>query len=787
MQKSKRKKIIQASTDSTENFDKRYSGKKSSYSDSDYRKKRVKNNSKINKRKRIKTVTPHKTTGMIFSVIVLCVFCIYILINLFTLQVLEFDVHATESARYHYKKTVQHPSRGSIYDTNGKQFAFSTKVYTIGATPSDVNSRTNSKMTKEEIAEGISLALDMDQNNIFEIITDVDKSWVRIKRRVEKVMADSLREFLKEHSIGGISFDEEEKRIYPENTLAGTVLGFTSSDGIGQLGLEQYYNNELLGTPGYTYTETDNYGKLSALPFAVPVNLQATDGYNLITTIDINIQKIIEKELNKSVKSYNASEGGIAIVMDPYTGSILGMAGTSGFNPNNPTACPPELDSKKWEPTSEEGVKYLSKNIWRNRAISDNYEPGSTFKTITAAMAMELGKFKETEVMNDRPIKIADWVIDCHKKGGHGLETAKQAFWNSCNPIFVMLSQRVGILKFYDFVRSFGFFEATGIDLPGEGAGIFHKDPTEIDMACLAFGEQSTVTPIAIINAYAAFANGGSLMRPRIVKALTDSKGNIVREIGPETVREVVSEETAARIRTLLEGVVIYGTGSKGYIEGYHVGGKTSTSTRDDLNNDISFLSMAPISQPEICILVVLFAPDKEYARSGLAARTSAEMTEQILEYLTVTRDYTNDDISAINKPLKLSDLNGMTLAQAALELGDLNIDIIDPSGKMVDSTIIKHQFPISGTNLHKGGFVAVYAEKTPKELEVVVPDVRGKNINECMFAMTESGINIIIHDGCLGVAQEQEFEPGKTILYGSTMEVSFSELEECPAGDCTN
>ncbi len=740
---------------------------------------------KREKKKKASSGRPVKwNSGIWLSSLLLLVFCGYIVTNLFTLQVLEYDLHAQEAAKYHYRKIIEYPERGSIYDTNGAELAFSTTVYTIGATPSDVRSRRDSKMMKEDIATGISSALGLEPGDVFAMISDTEKSWVRIKRRAEKDETDLLKAFLNEFEIGGISFDEEDKRVYPEEGLAGTIVGFTNSDGEGQLGLEQYFNSELTGTPGYTYTETDNYGKAAVLPFSIPMSLRAADGLNIVTTIDLNIQRIMEKELTDSVKAYNVSEGGIAITMDPYTGSILGMAGTTGFDPNDPTACPPGKDPDTWDPTAEDSVKYLSENIWRNRAISDNYEPGSTFKAITAAMAMELGRLSENEVLNDVPIEVADRVINCHQTGGHGLETTRQAFWNSCNPIFVILSQRVGISRFYDFVRAFGFYEPTGIDLPGEGAGIFHSSPAEIDMACLAFGEQSTVTPIAIINAYAAFANGGTLMKPRIVKALTDSEGRIVKEIPPLAQRQVVSEQTAARVRNLLEGVVTYGTGSKGYIPGYHVGGKTSTSTRDDGSNVISFLSMAPIFQPKICVLVILFAPDQDNARSSLAALTSASMSEKILEYLDTPRDYSSDDIDSINKEHKVPDLAGMTYSEATETLSGLGLKLSDPTGKLAESGYISSQYPVKDTVLHKGGTVVVYSSAEPEEVMVTVPDITGKNINECINAMTESGLNIIINGGCLGIAGTQEFEPGSKVRQWSAMEVTFAETEECVSSD---
>jgi len=624
----------------------------------------VPKHSRIKKRKKRKAIW--------FSTVLMLFFSVYLLCTLYKLQVIEFDQHTQAATESHYKKIVEIPKRGAIYDRNGRELALSSVVETIGITPSDVKSRKYPTMSEETIANAIAQTLKLDPADVLDKIKQKDKTWILLKKRVGKEDADLLKAYRSANEIGGISFDQEDKRYYPQGTTAASVIGFTSPEGIGQLGLEYQYNSQMTGEPGYTYAETDNYGQ-AALPSTVPISLRAQNGLNVVSTIDVEIQKIIEKELNNSIDIYNVAEGGVAIVMDPYTGSILGMTSAPGFDPNDPTAAPAGKDPATWVADSKEAIDYLSKNVWRNRAISDTYEPGSTFKALTAAMAMEEGKFLENEILNDVPITVADRIINCSKKGGHGLETTEKGFWNSCNPVFVQLAQRVGLTEFYNYVRGFGLTSVTGIDLPGEGTGLFHAKPTELDMACLAFGEQSTVTPLAMISAYCAFANGGSLMRPQVVRSLTDSDGNVMKEFTPETVRRVVSEETATRIRNLLKGVVLYGTGSNGYVEGYSVGGKTSTSTRLDGKNDISFLSMAPVEQPEICILVVLFAPQTENARSSLAALTSARMTSQILEYMSVPREYTATDISTIKKTSLVPKLTGLTFKEARTALQTRN------------------------------------------------------------------------------------------------------------------
>jgi len=714
-----------------------------------------------------------------FAVTLLLFFSTYLLVTLYKLQVIEFEQHTEAATASHYRKIVELPTRGSIFDRNGRELALSSVVETIGITPANVKSLKDTKMTAETIAAGIADALALDPAEVLVKMQDTKKEWVLLKKRVEKEQVDKLKAFRTQYQIGGFSFDQEDKRYYPMGTLASTVIGFTTTEGVGQLGLEYQYNDEMTGEPGYTYAETDNYGQAAVLPYSIPISLQAENGLNVISTIDVEIQKIIEEELANSIKVYNVEEGGVAIVMDPYTGSVLGMTSYPGFDLNNPLAAPTGVDAATWDSASKTAVEYLSKNIWRNRSISDTYEPGSTFKALTAAMAMEEGKMLENEILNDVPITIGDRIINCSKKGGHGLETTERGFWNSCNPIFVQLAERVGLAKFYNYVRGFGLTGITGIDLPGEGAGIFHAVPTEVDMACLAFGEQSTVTPLAMITAYCAFANGGSLMRPQVVRSLTDSDGNVVKEYTPETVRRIVSEETATRVRNLLKGVVLYGTGSNGYVEGYSVGGKTSTSTRLNGKNDISFLSMTPVEQPEICILVVLFAPSKENSRSSVAALASAKMTNKILEYLSVPREYTSTDISTIKKQSPIPDLNNLTFKAARVALQAVGFNIDDPSGVMGDETKIAFQWPAAGVSIHKGGTIAVYSSKTPEQPIATVPNIQGKNVNECMRAMTEAGINIIIDGDCLGTAASQEIQPGEKVVQRSLMKVVFSTAEE--------
>ncbi len=729
---------------------------------------------KLKKQKSRRRNQSQLTPGIFLSTLAVILFTAHLVQNIFTIQITEFEKHTQAASANHYKRIVEQPKRGSIFDRNGNELAFSLVVETVGITPSDVKSGEFPNMTKEEIALGISEALNLKYEEVLEKMMMKDTSWVLLKRRLEHEESENFKKFRLEYKIGGIKIDEEDKRVYPQGITAGNLIGFVNPDGVGQLGLELIYNSQMTGEPGYTYSETDNYGQWT-LPFSVPISLRARNGYNVISTLDMGIQKIIEEELIKTVANYKIAEGGITIVMDPYTGGILGMANTSGFDPSNPTAVPKGIDANDWDGTKQEAIDYLQEFVWRNKAITNTYEPGSTFKALTAAMAMEEGKFFENEYLSNAPIKVADWTIQNLLWNYHGLSTSEEAFWRSSNPVFVQLSQRVGVSTFYEYVRGFGLATSTGIDLPGEAIGIFHQNPKEIDMAVLSFGEQSTVTPLAMISSYCAFANGGYLMKPQMVRSITDSSGNVVREIFPETIRQVISEQTAGRMRNLLKGVVLYGTGRNAYIPGYTFGGKTSTSDREDgVTTDISFLGLAPVEQAEFVILTVLFAPDKEFARSSVASNTTAAMTERILEYLGVPREYSAEDLTAISTKHNVPDIIGMTYREAAAKLGTSGFNVKDAAGTMKENTIIKYQWPDSKQLIHRGGTIAVYETASEDRKMSVVPDIKGKNVNESTLAMTESGINIIIDGDSDGFATSQEFEPGKVLETGSSIIVKF-------------
>lgn len=709
-----------------------------------------------------------RKVALLFISLVFLVFAGYLVYQLYRIQVVDYAVNAELAASQHYKRVTEQPRRGSIMDRNGLELAGTTYVYRIGITPKDVRSITRN-ITAGEIAESIAGCLNLPVADVKSAMSQTESMYVQLKKDVPRHEADALKKFLSEANVGGVRIDDEPRRYYTNGSLGSQVIGFSryiDNNLVGQLGVELQYNSVLTGQPGYTYAETDNYGGKGGLPFSVPTSLRAQNGQNVVLNIDINIQKIVQEELAIAVELNDIIDGGTAIVMDPYTGAVLAMADYPYFASDDPAARPMGLDQELWDELDQGQIEYLSANVWRNRAVSDSYEPGSTMKSLTAAMAFEEALSHEKEIFDDAPMQVFDWTISCIYRPGHGLQPVDQSLWRSCNPVFAQLAQRIGIERFYTYLHAFGFMGKTGIDLPAEGTGIFHTNPTELDMVTFSYGESSTVTPIQMAAAYCVFANGGNLVRPSVVRAITDENGALVREMMPETVRKVISESTAARIKDLMKGVVLYGTGSAAYVEGYSVAGKTSTSVDDDGEHTLSFGAIAPAEKPEIVTLVILYKPADKTVTSRAAARASGAIIARTLEYMGVPREYNETDVSRIIQKTEVPDITGLTFAQARKDLLSIGLRAEAADSSLGEGTIIKYQWPAAGEKLHNNGQVYLYPLEQPPEDLVTIPDFIGRNVHECFRLALESNLNINIIGESLGIVAEQNpisaFEAGR-------------------------
>ena len=702
----------------------------------------------------------------------LTLFMGYLIKVQFKLQHDQYEEYSYKASQMHWQRLKDVPNRGDILDRNGNILASTTYEYTIGITPSDVmKSQENRKapLSKQDIADSFAEIIGADANKMVEWLAEEDTPYVQVMKKVNYEQMKELQTFLSENNIGGVKIDAVPKRYYNYGSLAAQVIGFADqSDNslIGQYGIEAYYNSYLTGTEGYTYAEVDNYNQ-SALPYSAPTSIQARDGYNVQLTLDMNIQRICENACRDAYNEYQPREGVTCIVMDPYTGEILGMVSMPDFDLNTPREIPYGISEKEWsDMTSEEQAEYLMRNAWRNRCISDTYEPGSTMKAVTTAIALEEGLTYEDEIFSDAPIEITTVdTIRCWREktdGNHGDETLREAFERSCNPIFVRLAQRIGIEKYYDYIHNCGFYDVTGVDLPAEGKGIFHAEPTEVDLATLSFGESSTVTPLQLISVYSALVNGGDLMRPHIASRVVDANGNIIREYEPEKVRTIFSSKTSARVRNLLEDVVKEGTGSAGYVPGYYVAGKTSTSTIDVGEEAgmhvISFGCYAPSYDPKIAVLVVINKPEDKDVGSSAAAKVSARIVEETLEYMNVDRKLSKDEYDRMGLLFHVPDVTGKTYLQAKKVLEDEGFTVMDGSGSMNLDSIVGTMYYGQEETVYKNSTIVLYPDTVSEEdmNKTPIPNFTGMSIIECRKIAKQYGLNFVIEGNLQGTVVSQ-------------------------------
>ena len=466
------------------------------------------------------------------------VFALYLVGNLYKTTVIDYDIYARAASNQQWRLMSYEADRGVIYDANNMPVASNTYNYTVVVSPKILMSSSeiaSGTLTRSQLISDLSQLLQMPSEEIDEVLpvdpedpTDErnNVAGMDLIRNVEAELAEPAKTYCQQHELAGISFLAVPQRYYNYGSLAAQIIGYASNDGVslnGIYGLEAYYNGVLSGTDGYRYSEVDQ-GTEGVLPYSDAITQPAVNGNNLVLNIDINIQRIAEEVCRSAYIQYAPRDGICAIVMNPYTGAVLAMVSLPDYDLNDPYGIPYGMDAIVWNSMDDDAqVEYLMGNVWRNRCISDTYEPGSTFKALTTCIAFEENLTNENEVFSDAPIQVSDIdTISCWMQkqygGNHGMETLREGFENSCNPIFVQLAQRIGVSRYYRYVHMFGFYETTGIDLPAEGTGIFHTDPSVIDMSCLSFGESATVTPIQLINSYCAIVNGGNLMVPHIVR-----------------------------------------------------------------------------------------------------------------------------------------------------------------------------------------------------------------------------------------------------------------------------
>ena len=599
------------------------------------------------------------------------------------------------------------PKRGTIYDATGKNaIAVSSTVETVTVNPGNI-----AKEDKEKVAKELSSLFELDYETVLKKVNK-RSSIETIVKKVDKEKTDELRKWMEENNImTGVNIDEDTKRYYPYNNLASQIIGFCGSDNQGLDGIEAKYEEELKGTKGSIQRHADAKG--GEIGEEGENYISAVDGNDLVLTIDLTIQSIVEKYLEEACIDNKCTDGGSIVAMNPQNGDILAMANYPSYNLNEPYE--PYTDELKvtWDSLSQDEKTKNLQAVWRNKAIADTYEPGSVFKLITASAALEEGitdTDNEGEFTCTGGIDIAGVRIKCWRYyRPHGSESLRQALMNSCNPVFIGLGQKIGVEKYYSYLEKFGLLKKTGIDLPGEAGSIFlAKDKVgPVELATISFGQRFEITPIQLVTAVSSIANGGTSVKPRVVKQIINSETKEVTDVPVENNGTVISKETSEKVLSMMESVVSEGTGKNAKVAGYRIGGKTGTS-EDGVNTNkyvTSFLGVAPIDNPQIVLLVTLYNPTGEggHQGGGVAAPVGGQIFSEVLPYLEVTKTSTEEEtVEQVQTP----DVLGKTLKEAEKILkesgleasfGNLSEDIDK------ENTYIKEQTPSAGIVVNKG------------------------------------------------------------------------------------
>lgn len=719
-------------------------------------------------------------------------------VRLFYLQIFKSDEYRSKAFDQYTTEIEISPKRGTIYDRNMTPLAVSATVETVFISPYEIEEKDEAK-----IADYLSQKLGVDRADIVERMTRKQSKYQIIKKKVDTSITDEIREFIEAEGVKGIHLEEDTKRFYPYGNLASNVIGFTNSESVGIYGVESFYENYLKGSSGKIVTAQNAKGK--DMPFQYESYVGAENGTDVVLTIDWQIQSMLEKHLQTALEDTQAQNRVLGIIMDVNTGEILAMSNKPDYDPNNPYDLDDEMqmlydeycteiiekeDGTRTLPTDEDKNNYYKELVegrWKNKAITELYEPGSTFKIITSAMSLE-----ENLYMTDPSYtfhctgskNIGGFNIGCHKRGGHGEENFELGLQNSCNPVFMELAEAIGREHFYKYFESYGFTERTGIDLAGEVDSIYHRDFNgfnQTELAVYSFGQTFKITPLSLIRAVSAVANGGNLMQPRVVKALVDENGNTVKEFDPYIVRQVNSPETSETIMQYLENGITMGSTKNAYVKDYSVGAKTGTSQKRDILDDnlyiASCVAFAPTDKPEIAILIAIDEPVGAYYGGTIAAPVVSSVLSEVLPYLNI--ETSTDETAEQAVEIAVEDYTGLSVTSARTTIKNAKLG----TKTYGNGDVVIDQFPKAGTKLRENGVVVLYTEELSEETKITVPSVTGHTPANAMQILINSNLNITMdgayRDGVDGtVATRQTPEAGSEVAPGTSVSVEFHHLD---------
>ncbi|MGN0666189.1 MAG: penicillin-binding transpeptidase domain-containing protein [Huintestinicola sp.] len=772
--------------------------------------------------------TPKMKNRMnIFVLGVLLIFAGYVYSTLYKVSVLDHSKYSAMANDKQFSSTTVNANRGSIFDKNGKILAQSATVYSIIISPADMNRNTDNeerlpeysgKTQREYQIDAAAKILseelsDVTYDEIYEHFTknyeNGAPSWIKIASKVEKDKARIILSRASDDKLANnvIYTEEDTKRYYPQADLAAAVIGFTNYDGDGIYGIEAYYNDYLSGVDGKIISATDARG--NEMPYKNDKVYASQDGSSVYLTIDSTLQYYVERELAKCVEENDVDNRACAIIMDAKTGAILAMASSPGFDLNDRNSIYSSKDQNiLTEMTSEEmteeeeeayNAKYaeLREKQWKNKAITELYEPGSVFKVITGSSALEekVIDLNSTFTCNHSVfIPGYEKPINCWAAGSHGTQDFTTAMTNSCNPAFIQIGQRLGISKFCQYFKAYGFTEPTGIDLPGEAQGLFYTEENmgPVELASCSFGQSNTVTPMQMITAYAAVINGGYLLQPYVCSKIVDVNGNVIKTMDRTVRRQVISEETSAQMRQVLEDVVNNKGGSNAYIKGYRIGGKSGTSqklfqnsiTGSDNLYVSSYVGFAPADDPEIIMLCMVDEPQGRdqngshvYYGSMVAAPVVSAVFKDALPYLGYYPEYTSSELAELDVTVPSVEGTDVEVAIETLTNLDLQYMIIGEGHDVVA------QVPSKSSSIPRNGKVILYTEEDYETQYTTVPNVKGRSLSDVNYLLTQADLNFKAGDGASShagaVSYTQNYQEGAIVPVGTVVEVTFVVKDE--------
>ena len=773
--------------------------------------------------------TIRRRTVLLMGLLGVAVFAA-LLYKLYDLQIVRHEELQEKAVAQQTRSAVVTASRGAIYDKNGEIMAVSATAETVCISPYDIENHKDTQ-DKEYVARGLAHILELDESAVLEKMGKTNLQYVELKRKVEQDTADEVRRFINGEidaegdplttvnadgktvllsdptktpaRLHGIFLNADSKRYYPYGTLASQVIGFVGSENTGLYGLEAKYDGVLEGTEGLTVTAKTNTGE--DMLYQYEQYYDAENGDSLMLTLDVSVQSCLEKGIESMVDKFGAKHGGAGIVMDVNTGGILAMASYPTFDLNDPFTIYDKNLSAQTDAAlakalagltegSEEYAAARSKTVnaalgeqWRNRCISDTYEPGSTFKPITLAAALEEGLVNLSSTFNcTGSITVPGWpkAINCSNHAGHGLQNLMEATGHSCNPAFISMGLKIGTQKYYQYLKSFGLMEKTGVDEISETVGMFagEKDfnSNVVSLASYAFGQTFTVTPLQVIRAQAATINGGYLRTPYLVEQVVDAQGAVKYQHDSTPVRQVVSEETSATVRQCLEYVVASGTGKNGQVVGYRVGGKTGTADKTgnpDKEVVVSFMCFAPADDPQIIMLITMDTPSRNtgvYVSGGnMVAPTASAVMGEILPYVGVEPEYTAEEM--VGADVTVPNVVGMTAEAAREKITGMGFTCrtVGEGGTVTDQT------PLGGAIVPNSAAIILYLGEDKPDAPCTVPNVVGMTAAQANTALTNAGLIMRVSGATAAssgnvYALNQSAAPGAEVPAGTVVTVQL-------------